>query len=156
MNVLTIVGRLGQDARTNKVGGTSVANFSVAAKAGYGEREQTVWVDCALWGQRAEGKLVDYLKKGQQVCVSGEMGTREHDGKTYITLRVNELTLCGGRDAQQDDKEPLPEWGAKSNDQFQSQGKAPGGDYAAAKGGTTQRKPIAPASMDEIEEDIPF
>ena len=150
MNVLTIVGRLGQDARTNKVGGTAVANFSVAAKAGYGEREQTVWVDCAMWGQRAESRLVDYLKKGQQVCVSGEMGTREHDGKTYITLRVNELTLCGGRDAQQDDKEPLPECGAKSNDQFQSQGKAPGNSYAQAKGRATA------SSFNELDSDMPF
>lgn len=98
MNVLTITGNLGRDAKVSTVSGTSVANFSVAAKAGYGDREQTIWVDCALWGQRAEGKLVDYLNKGQMVCVSGEMGTREHDGKTYITMRVDKLTLCGGRD----------------------------------------------------------
>ena len=98
MNVLTVTGNLGRDAKVSSTGGSSVANFSVAAKSGYGDREQTIWIDCALWGQRAEGKLVDYLKKGQQVCVSGEMGTREHEGKTYITMRVDKLTLCGGRD----------------------------------------------------------
>lgn len=98
MNVLTITGNLGRDAQTNTVSGTSVANFSVAATAGYGDRKQTIWVDCALWGQRAEGRLVDYLKKGQMVCVSGEIGTREHDGKTHITLRVDKLTLCGNKD----------------------------------------------------------
>ena len=135
MNVLTIVGRLGRDARTNKVGGTSVANFSVAAKAGYGDREQTVWVDCALWGQRAEGKLVDYLKKGQQVCVSGEMGAREHEGKTYITMRVNDLTLCGSRDESG----------------YQSQGAAPGQQ-------STQSAPekSAGGGFDPLDDDLPF
>ena len=58
-------------------------------------------------GQRAEGKLVDYLNKGQMVCVSGEMGIREHDGKTYITMRVENVTLCGGRnDAPQAPQKP--------------------------------------------------
>ena len=107
MNVLTITGNLGRDAKVSTVSGTSVANFSVAAKAGYGDREQTIWVDCALWGQRAEGKLVGYLNKGQMVCVSGEMGIREHDGKTYITMRVENVTLCGGRnDAPQAPQKP--------------------------------------------------
>lgn len=135
MNVLTIVGHLGRDARTNKVGGTSVANFSVAAKAGYGDREQTVWVDCALWGQRAEGRLVDYLKKGQQVCVSGEMGTREHEGKTYITMRVNDLTLCGSRD----------------DSGYQSKGNPPG--QQSAQGAPKQS---TGGGFDPIDDDLPF
>ena len=97
MNTLIVTGNLGRDANIKSVSGSTVANFSVAAKAGYGEREQTIWIDCALWGKRAESRLVDYLKKGQMVCVSGEMGTREHEGKTYITMRVESVTLCGSR-----------------------------------------------------------
>lgn len=97
MNVLTITGNLGKDAQIRSAGGTTVASFSVAAKSGYGDKEQTIWVDCSIWGARAESKLVDYLKKGQMVCVTGEMGTREYEGKTYITLRVDKITLCGGR-----------------------------------------------------------
>jgi single-strand DNA-binding protein len=95
MNILTITGNLGIDARVNKAGGTSVANFSVAMRSGYGDNEKTIWVDCSLWGKQAESKLVDYLVKGQQVAVSGEMGTKEHEGKTYITLRVNTIDLIG-------------------------------------------------------------
>ena len=102
MNVLTITGNLGKDVKVNNVGGSAVANFSVAAKAGYGDKEQTIWVDCALWGKQAESRLIDYLKKGQQVAVSGEMGARDYEGKTYITMRVNSITLVGGRnDSQQ-------------------------------------------------------
>lgn len=97
MNVLTVSGNLGRDVEVRNVAGTSVANFNVAVKAGFGEREQTIWVRCALWGKQAESRLVDYLKKGQQVVVSGEMSTREHEGKTYIEMRVNQITLTGGR-----------------------------------------------------------
>ena len=109
MNQLIVIGNLGKDAKANTVSGTSVLNFSVAAKSGYGDKAQTIWIDCALWGKQAEGKLADYLKKGIQVGVSGEMGTREHEGKTYITMRVDKITLCGtaGRDSQSMPDKPV-------------------------------------------------
>lgn len=97
MNVWTISGNIGNDCRKGNAGGTAVVNFSVAVKSGYGDKAQTVWVDCSLWGRQAEGKLPDYLVKGQQVVVSGELGTREHEGKTYITLRVASIDLVGGK-----------------------------------------------------------
>lgn len=109
MNVLTITGNLGKDVKVNNVGGSAVANFSVAAKAGYGDKEQTFWVDCALWGKQAESRLIDYLKKGQQVAVSGEMGTRDYEGKTYITMRVNSITLTGGRNESQPQQAQQPQ-----------------------------------------------
>lgn len=97
MNVLSATGNLGKDCNTNNVNGTAVCNFAVAMKSGFGDRAQTIWLDCALWGKQAESKLVDYLVKGQQVAVSGEMGTREHEGKTYMTLRVSQISLVGGK-----------------------------------------------------------
>lgn len=97
MNVWTISGNIGNDCRKGSAGGTAVVNFSVAVKSGFGEKAQTVWVDCSIWGRQAEGKLPDYLVKGQQVVVSGELGTREHESKTYITLRVNSIDLVGGK-----------------------------------------------------------
>lgn len=98
MNVFNFIGNLGKDAVVRDASGTAVAGFSVAAKSGYGDKQQTIWVDCSLWGKQAESRLVDYLKKGQQVAISGELGTREHEGKTYITCRVSSVTLCGKRD----------------------------------------------------------
>ena len=100
MNVLSFTGNLGRDASTNSVNGTAVANFPVAMKAGYGQNEQTVWVDCALWGKRAESGLIQYLTKGKQVAVTGEIGTREYQAKdgtnrTTIICRVNDVTLMG-------------------------------------------------------------
>lgn len=101
MNVLTVSGNIGRDAEVRNAGGTAVAGFSLAIKSGYGDKAQTIWLDCSIWGKQAESGLVQYLKKGQFVVVSGEMGTREHDGKTYITLRVNNVTLGGKQDSQQ-------------------------------------------------------
>ncbi len=101
MNVLTISGNIGRDAEVRNAGGTNVAGFSLAMKSGYGDKAQTIWVDCSLWGKQAESGLVQYLKKGQFVVVSGEMGTREHEGKTYITLRVEKVTLGGKQESQQ-------------------------------------------------------
>lgn len=98
MNVLTATGNLGQDCRTNNVNGTAVCNFSVAMKAGYGDREQTVWLDCALWGKQAESRLPEFLVKGQQVAVSGELSTEEKNGKTYLKLRCNSVDLIGKRE----------------------------------------------------------
>ena len=96
MNLFAFTGNIGGDVKVNSTGGTAVANFSVAVKAGYGDKAQTIWIACALWGKQAESKLVDYLVKGQGVAVSGELSTREHDGKTYLQVRVGTIDLVGG------------------------------------------------------------
>jgi len=103
MNCYCFTGRLGRDAesrRTQK--GDSVANFPVAVKTGYGQNEKTMWVRCALFGKRAEGGLIQYLTKGAQVAVSGELSLDEFtkkDGTTATNLecRVNDVTLIGGK-----------------------------------------------------------
>lgn len=97
MNLLALTGNLGNDCRVNQVSGTTVCNFSVAMKAGFGDKAQTIWVDCALWGKQAESRLPEFLKKGQQVAVTGEMSTREHEGKTYLQVRCNSVDLVGGK-----------------------------------------------------------
>lgn len=97
MNLFAATGNLGKDCRKGEVSGTAVLNFSIGVKSGYGDKEQTLWVDCALWGKQAESKLADYLLKGQKVAVTGELGQREHEGKNYLTLRVASIDLCGGK-----------------------------------------------------------
>lgn len=125
MNVLVVSGNIGKDAVVRKAGEQSVAGFSLAMKSGYGEKAQTIWLDCSLWGKQAESGLVQYLKKGQFVVLSGELGTREHEGKTYLTLRVNDVTL-GGKSEQsnqqpqqqqpqrQAQQQAMPAWGVNA------------------------------------------
>ena len=115
MNVFTCTGRLGRDSKTNQTqGGTSVCNFALAVESGFGDKKQTIWLDCALWGKRAEGALPQYLIKGAQVAVSGEMATREYQdnngvNRTAVTLRVNDLTLLGNKQSDQDSRQGQPQ-----------------------------------------------
>ena len=107
MNLCTFIGRIGKDAVTRHTpSGKAVTGWSVAVDSGFGDSKQTIWVDCSLWGDRG-GKVCDYIRKGDRIGVSGELGTREHDGKTYITLNVRELTLLGGKDGAKPQAKPV-------------------------------------------------
>ena len=101
MNIFTAIGRVGRDAVTRHTqSGKPVTGWSLAVDVGWGGKKETLWLDCSLWGDRGE-RLAEYISKGSQLGVSGELGTREHDGKTYVTLNVREVTLVGGRDGGQ-------------------------------------------------------
>ena len=84
-------------------------------------------------GKRGES-LQQYLTKGAQVVVSGELGTREHDGKTYLTVRVNDVSLVGGKQQQ---SVPAPQ-------QVAPRQQAP----------AQQRAPMEPPI--DFDDDIPF
>jgi single-strand DNA-binding protein len=94
MNIFTFSGNLGADSEVrNTPQGKSVLSFRVAVKSGYGDREQTLWIDCSLWGKQAEGKLPDLLKKGATVAVFGELSTREYEGKTYLQVNAGSVDV---------------------------------------------------------------
>lgn len=89
--------RIGKDAVTRYTqAGKPVTGFSAAFDIGWGEKKQTTWLDVSGWGERYE-KVAQYLTKGSQVLLEGDIGTREHDGKTYITLNLTDLKLIGGK-----------------------------------------------------------
>lgn len=95
MNSFNGIGRIGRDAVTrHTASGKAVTGWSLAVDVGWGENKTTLWLDCALWGDRGE-KIVGYLTKGAQIGVTGEIGTRDHEGKTYVTLNVGDVTLVG-------------------------------------------------------------
>ena len=97
----SFAGNLGQDAKLRDGAGTPVVGFSVAVTIGYGEKQSTQWVNCSLWGKRAEA-LSQYLVKGKQVTVWGEVSLRTYDGKngpaTSMECRVHEVKLHKGAD----------------------------------------------------------
>lgn len=105
-NVFSFTGTVGRDAEVRTTpNGQAVLNVTVANNIGFGSREQTLWIRVALWGKRAEGQLQNYLKKGQQVFVSGELSQREYqanDGttKTSLELNANIIDLVGKRNEQ--------------------------------------------------------
>ena len=150
MNVFTASGNIGRDAEVRNAGGTSVAGFSLAVKSGYGDKAQTVWVDCSIWGKQAESGLVQYLKKGQLVVVTGELGTREHEGKTYVTLRVNNVALGGKQDAQKSSQ------GQQQGYQQQPQQRQQQNAYAQASGGMQRPQQQPQGGYQDFDERTPF
>lgn len=102
MNVLNFTGGLGRDAETRFTpSGDAITSFSVALTSGYGEKKITTWLNCSLFGKRGES-LAQYLKKGAQVAISGEFTarpytTKEGIEKLSLDVRVNDLTLIGGK-----------------------------------------------------------
>lgn len=101
MKAIVIAGRVGKDAVLRRTqSGDAVLGFSVAVDDGYGQNKRTLWFDCSVWGKRGEA-LEQHLRKGTAVAVSGDLSTREHEGKTYLTVRANEVTLQGGGERQE-------------------------------------------------------
>jgi len=96
MKSITIAGRLTRDAVVRDAGSDKVTGFSVAVDDRSSKEKATLFFDCSLWGKRGES-LAQYLTKGSSVTASGDFGKREHEGKTYFTVRVNDVTLQGGK-----------------------------------------------------------
>lgn len=81
-----------------------VLNFSVGVSVGFGDQQRTLWIGCALWGERGE-KLAPYLTKGKPIAVTGDVDLRTYetrDGKSgaEITLNVQRVTLLGKGEAK--------------------------------------------------------
>ncbi len=102
-NVFSFTGTVGRDAEVRYTpSGLAVLSVTVANNIGFGDKQQTLWIRVALFGKRAEGNLQNYLKKGQQVFVSGELTQNEYkanDGtmKSSLELNANIIDLLGKR-----------------------------------------------------------
>ena len=106
--VLILIGHLGQDpeARTTQ-NGTNVANFTMACKSGWGERERTTWFRCTAFNKRAEA-LINYATKGDLIMVRGtlelEKVKEEHGKGFWVNTIVDEWTFLNAKGKK--DKSP--------------------------------------------------
>ena len=107
VNKVILIGHLGSDPEIRHLdGGSMIARFNIATTEAYnnksGERvEQTEWHRIEMWDNLA--KIAEqYLKKGSQVYVEGRLRTeswkdKEGADRTTLRIRVNNMTLLGGR-----------------------------------------------------------
>jgi len=112
MKQIIIAGGLTRDATLRRTqGGDPILGFSVGVSEG--RDKPSTYFDCSLFGKRGEA-LEQYLKKGAKVTVIGDFSTREHEGKTYLQIRVSEVSLQGGKrdDAPRDEGYSQPTGGA--------------------------------------------
>ena len=98
MNKVILLGRLTRDpeVRYTQTTNTLVASFSLAVNRRFvrqGEERQADFINIVAWGKTGEF-CSKYFKKGQQVCISGRLQTRNWDDdqgvKHYVTEVVAE------------------------------------------------------------------
>lgn len=114
INITIIEGNATRDAelRTTQ-SGKKVLTFGIANNQRFGDTEKTNFVDCSLWGDRAE-KLAPYIKKGTGLFLQGSLDYREweRDGqkRSKLELHVDKLSFKGGRKADDEaEDKPAPE-----------------------------------------------
>lgn len=151
MNVLTISGNLGRDARLNSVqtgsGPMSVLNFAVGVRKRQKDQQgnaQTLWVECALWGKRADS-LAQYMLKGTKVTVTGEADVdtyQDGQGVTHakMTLTVNDVDMHGSNSATA----------------AGAQASRPQGNSSPANANRAPQQPAANQPPMDFDDDIPF
>jgi single-strand DNA-binding protein len=114
MAIAVLVGRLTRDAElkyTNS--GTAVCGFDIATNSRINEGGQ--WVDkpsywsVAMFGKKAEG-VAQYLTKGKQVAVNGEMRVEswEKNGEKHSKVKITaqDVALLGSREDSAERQEP--------------------------------------------------
>jgi single-strand DNA-binding protein len=129
-NIFSAVCTCTRDAEVRYLpSGGAVLNINVANNQGYGDKQKSMFIRVALFGKRAEGQLKDFLVKGQQVFVSGELSLNEYqaqDGttKTNLELTANVVDLIGKRNtgenapAQQPAQQPAQKPATTAGDEW--------------------------------------
>lgn len=100
-----VIGHLGGDAEVKTKDGREFVTFRVAhserwTDANDQSHENTVWVDCVMDGRP---KVVEFLKRGTIVCVTGAAMTRLYSSakdrcmKAGLQVRVLSVNLIGAK-----------------------------------------------------------
>lgn len=165
MNVWTFTGRLGADGelRTTQ-SGEKVLGFRVANDVGFGDRKTTQWVDCSIWGRRAES-LAPHMTKGKAVVISGEVTLREFEKRdgtrgAGLSVRVAEIDFTGGN---REEGGGGGSYGGGGGGGYEPRGEAPraggggGGGYGGGAGsGGARSGGGAPPRHEDLDDEIPF
>ncbi|GEM_PF-337608 len=164
MNVWTFTGRLGADGelRTTQ-SGEKVLGFRVANDVGFGERKTTQWVDCSIWGRRAES-LAPHLTKGKSVVVSGEVTLREYEKRdgtrgAGLSVRVAEIDFTGGAREEGGGNFGGGGGGYESRGGGSGGGSGyggGGGNYVGGSSGGGRSGGGAPPRHEDLDDEIPF
>lgn len=108
MQKVFIAGTVGNVRGLRDVGQNKVFNFSVAVSNGKnqdGSWKDSSFYDVGVWGSRGEA-LSRFLTKGTKVAVSGRLQpARVHEGKAYLSVDSDEVTLLGGGEPQEQRRE---------------------------------------------------
>ena len=97
MNVIYLMGYLGQDPETKPVGDTTVTNFSLATSERWtdknGDKQSiTTWHRCVSWGKQGE-IIAKYFSKGDPILVTGSIQKRDYDDKEGVKRQAVDVKV---------------------------------------------------------------
>lgn len=128
INKVILVGNLGQDPEVRYLpNGGAVTNISVATSETWKDKQtgeqkdRTEWHRVVIFGRLAE-IAGEYLKKGSQVYIEGQLQTRKWQDQSGIDRYTTEivvniggtLQILGSRNTNFDDN-PQQNWGQSAN-----------------------------------------
>lgn len=93
MNSLNIIGRITATPELKVSNNTKYTRFSVAVKRIFA-KDTTDFFNCTAFGKTAE-IICEYVKKGQQIGVTGRIEFNTKDGKTYHSVQVEQVEFLG-------------------------------------------------------------
>ncbi|MCX8579017.1 single-stranded DNA-binding protein [Gilliamella sp. B2717] len=167
INKVILVGNLGQDPEVRYMpNGSAVANFSVATSESWkdkqtGEnRDRTEWHRVVVFGKLAE-IAGEYIKKGTQVYLEGQLQTRKWQDQTgndrYTTEVVvnpigGTLQILSSRNGNDNFDDNSQNWGQSVN----NISTAPAAAARPAPQAAPVAQPKAPEPPMDFDDDIPF
>lgn len=97
MNVVHLLGRIGKDAETKIINGTTLTIFSVATDSGY--MADGAWIENVQWHTVKAWKLHERksvkLVKGALVQVTGRIDYTKKDDKNYTAIIADRIQIYG-------------------------------------------------------------
>ena len=109
LNNMTLQGRFTRDLELRHTqSDIAVCSFTIAWNERYGDKEQTLFLNCVAYRNTAEF-ISKYFKKGDMAVVEGKLTSRsyEKDGeKKYVTeLVVDKVHFCGSKKDKEESQE---------------------------------------------------
>lgn len=102
VNIAVVSGRLTADPDIRQSGDYTVINFTVASNHRRNGEDGAEFIR-VTYARKNVGQLLDYLKKGTSVVVSGSIcaGSFQKDGgwKNYFSVSAQDIRLSGKRDS---------------------------------------------------------
>ncbi len=142
VNKVILVGNLGQDPEVRYMpNGGAVANITLATSESWRDKqtgemkEQTEWHRVVLFGKLAE-VAVEYLRKGSQVYIEGQLRTRKWTDQAGVEKYTTEVVvnvggtmqMLGGRSQNASQTGNQPQGGQQFSGQPQTTGTAAGNE----------------------------
>ena len=125
MNKVQLIGRLTKDPELRYTkNNIAVANYSIAVNDGYGEKQQTQFINISTWGRSGEF-VSKYFKKGQAIALVGRLRSNNYEdsnGNKRYTVEVitEDIEFVGSKNEKQNGQDEEIEKEQSISSEYQS------------------------------------